>query len=51
MHYCVNVVNIALCYFMHKSRHAGHIATLVAPKSGGVRVPPTLESGEYAYSC
>jgi len=47
MHYCVNVVNIALCYFVHKSRRVGHTATFVALKSGGT-VPPTLKNWGYA---
>ena len=39
MHYCVNVVNIALCYFVHKSRRVGHTATFVALKKWGYGTP------------
>jgi len=33
----LNVVNIAVSYFVHKSRRVGYMATFVALKSGGTR--------------
>ena len=37
----MTVVNIALCYFVHKSRRVGYLTTFVARKKG-VTVPPPL---------